>query len=80
MKQLFIALLGAGLMSFATQGDYCQGFEDGYRYGYCYDAETEQPDPFCVEPIPPICPIPGINENGYRDGWARGFNQGLNDK
>ncbi|MFH1771358.1 MAG: hypothetical protein ABH872_00905 [Candidatus Omnitrophota bacterium] len=50
---------------------FCTGYQDGYAAGWCYQ------DNFCIEPIPPICPIPKIGENGYQDGYNRGFLDGL---
>lgn len=47
---------------------YCEGFKEGFEDGYCYK------EPYCIPPIPPICPVPGINEeNNYRGGYNRGF-------
>lgn len=51
---------------------FCQGFEDGYPDGYCYQ------DPFCIAPVTPVCPIPTVYESydSYKDGYARGFVRG----
>jgi hypothetical protein len=46
---------------------YCMGWQSGYISGYCYN------DPFCIEPIVPICGIPRVNFNKYKDGVADGF-------
>jgi len=47
---------------------YCDGFSKGYKDGYCYNQFG------CIEPIPPLCPIKGINEeNSYKGGYNRGF-------
>lgn len=79
-KLLLLSITTILLMSFSSQSPFCEGFEDGYEYGYCYDLKTEQPDPFCIEPIPPLCPLPGLNENTYEGGYARGFLRGIRDQ
>lgn len=55
---------------------FCVGFKDGYQEGYCHDTYS------CIPPIPPICPIPTIQEsrNSERDGYNRGFKLGLRHK
>lgn len=57
-----------------AQTNFDKGFSDGYKKGYCQDQGN------CIEPIPPIAPIPGVYENSsnYQDGYNRGFQQGLN--
>lgn len=51
--------------------DYCKGWSDGYQDGYCYNKVG------CIPPIPPICPIRGVNEGtGYKAGYQRGFKAG----
>lgn len=63
------------LSSIAPQDDkFCEGFEDGYIRGYCYEIVD------CIEPIPPLCPIPEIYENTYEDGYNRGFLEGLKNQ
>jgi len=53
---------------------FCRGYENGYKEGYCYQNFS------CITPITPICPIPYIGEDGYSDGYNRGFMDGVNDK
>jgi hypothetical protein len=53
---------------------YCDGFKKGYVAGYCFE------DPFCIKPIVPICPIPVVNFNTYKDGYQRGFKAGIKDR
>ena len=50
---------------------YCLGWEKGYVAGACYN------DPFCIEPVVPICPVPFPNFTEYKDGYQRGFKEGL---
>jgi len=60
-----------------AQTDYTNGFKIGYKKGFCQDQEIG-----CIEPIPPISPIPKIGESSdnYNDGYNRGFQMGLNAK
>ena len=55
---------------------FCEGYDDGYVEGWCYQVQN------CLEPIPPICPLPVLEEdiNSYRDGYNRGFKEGLEDR
>lgn len=47
---------------------YCEGFKDGFEDGYCYQVVG------CIPPIPPTCPIAGVNEEkNYKGGYKRGF-------
>ena len=52
-------------------GEFCNGWNDGFKEGYCYGKGYG-----CISPIPPICPIPRAGENTYRDGYNRGFLRG----
>ena len=69
MKKLILILITVA----STYGysSFCAGYQDGYRAGYCYNKFG------CIEPIPPICPIPNIGESSYSDGYNRGFLVGL---
>lgn len=70
-----LALFLFGGVSFISSDTvYCDGWEDGYAEGYCYNEDYG-----CLAPIAPLCPIPKINRNQYKDGYNRGFKQGLND-
>lgn len=51
--------------------DFRSGWEVGYKEGWCYGFGSA-----CIEPIVPICPIPGINEVGYTAGYNNGFLSG----
>lgn len=51
--------------------DYCDGWEDGYCEGW-KDVKGQ----YAICPITPICPIPEIGKNRYRDGYNRGFKAG----
>jgi len=70
---LSILLLFVSNTIFA-QTNYTNGFNTGYKKGYCQDQGIG-----CIEPIPPIAPIPKIGEssNNYTDGYNRGFQMGL---
>ncbi len=71
-KALFAAVIGSVLIAsgMAKASDYCDGFQSGYKAGYCYRQFG------CIPPIPPICPIPRIGENSFQDGYNRGFTAG----
>lgn len=62
------------LYAFMDVDKYCNGFEEGYKSGYCYQVRG------CIEPIPPICPIPLLGQEGYKDGYDRGFQLGFSDR
>jgi hypothetical protein len=53
-----------------SYGEYCDGWEDGYKEGWCYGKGMG-----CFDPIVPVCPVPRYNErnDSYRDGYNRGF-------
>lgn len=57
-----------------SQNSFILGFDAGYANGYCQDQ-----GPGCIAPVPPIAPIPSVNEsmNSYQDGYNRGFQMGL---
>lgn len=57
------------------QTNYINGFNTGYKKGYCQDQGIG-----CIPPIPPIAPISKIGESSdsYTDGYNRGFQMGLN--
>jgi len=57
------------------QPTYCDGWKEGYVAGWCYkDAYG------CIEPEPPICPPPKINQETFKDGYNRGFLKGKKDR
>ena len=66
-----LLVVGAGY-GFGQSG-FCEGWENGYKSGYCY-GET-----YCIPPIAPICPIPRIGEDSYQGGYNRGFVAGINE-
>jgi hypothetical protein len=51
--------------------DYCDGWEDGYCEGWKDIKGT-----YAICPITPICPIPELGKDRYRDGYNRGFKAG----
>jgi len=57
--------------------DFCDGYEKGYRDGYCY--ELEHNGIGCIEPITPVCPLPEGAEFSYEHGYERGFLDGVED-
>lgn len=69
MKKLIAVVIFFASTSFADS--FCDGFESGFKQGAC-DGKFG-----CIEPISPICPIPNIGESSFRDGYNRGFKNGL---
>lgn len=68
-----IILLGITLMSNKPQ-QYCEGWQEGYVRGWCFD------DQFCQEPLVPLCPLPELGFEKYQDGYDRGFLKGKQDR
>jgi len=52
------------------ESKYCDGWEKGYKAGWCYEIVN------CIEPIVPVCPVPKPGLDTYEDGYNRGFTQG----
>lgn len=50
--------------------DFCKGWEEGYKAGWCFEIDN------CIEPVSPVCPVPEAWETTYKDGYNRGFTQG----
>lgn len=73
MKSYYLIFLVLPLIYFG-QNNFNSGFQEGYKKGYCQNQGIS-----CLEPIPPISPIPSINENqnSYQDGYNNGFQRGL---
>lgn len=65
----FTLLLSAITYCKAQYSQFDAGFQKGYKEGYCYQIYG------CLPPIPPLTPLPTINENinSYKDGYNRGF-------
>ncbi|RIA10191.1 tetratricopeptide repeat protein [Flavobacteriaceae bacterium MAR_2010_72] len=77
MKQTFLLSLIFCISAnfLIAQTSFDNGFKEGYKNGYCQDKGVG-----CIEPIPPISPIPTVNESSssYQDGYNRGFQMGMN--
>ncbi|MEX2379160.1 MAG: hypothetical protein WD530_00335 [Vicingaceae bacterium] len=86
-KLLIVFGLAIGMVFFSTQtlnakelnvveetsfSDYCDGWEDGYCEGW-----KDVKGIYAICPITPICPIPEIGKDRYRDGYNRGFKAGM---
>jgi hypothetical protein len=56
----------------AIKSDYCKGWEEGYCEGW-KDVKGQ----FAICPITPICPIPEVGLNKYKDGYNRAFKAGM---
>lgn len=75
MKKLFLILMFCPFLYVNTQTNFDNGYQRGWKEGYCYNHNS----PSCIPPIPPISPIPRIGEDtdNYKDGYNRGFADGL---
>jgi len=73
-SNIIIILLILFTSSIFAQSNFDKGFEVGYKKGFCQDQGIG-----CMEPITPIPPVPGVDENynSYSDGYNRGFTMGL---
>ena len=47
---------------------YCEGWDAGYKAGWCYDQDYG-----CIDPIVPLCPLAKYGKDSYQDGYNRGF-------
>lgn len=72
MKTLLIILFSLVLTT--TQPSYCDGWEEGYKEGWCYNQIAN-----CLDPITPNCPIPVMYKEEWSDGYNRGFVKGKKD-
>lgn len=75
MKKLSLFVLITILFSAVSfKSSYCEGFEAGFKKGYCYNKGFG-----CITPIVPICPLPRIGETSWNDGYNRGFMLGISN-
>jgi hypothetical protein len=51
--------------------DYCDGWKDGYCEGW-----KDVKGAYAICPITPICPIPEMGRDRFKDGYNRGFKAG----
>lgn len=71
---------GAGNGSFTPagkDGNFCDGWKKGYEFGLQLWAESNNKR--VPLKITPVCPVPGINENNYQNGFEQGKNRAMND-
>ena len=68
MKKLLLVLLFVPLVSFGQS--FGDGYEEGWKAGYCYDKAN------CYSPVSPSPPSPSSGRNSYQDGYNRGFAEG----
>ena len=75
MKKITLLLLIFIVNFCYSQSNYSNGFKSGYKNGYCHNQGVG-----CMSPIPPLAPIPSVNENSnsFQDGYNQGFTVGLN--
>lgn len=70
----FKTIIAIAIFFISFASPYCEGFEKGYAEGYCYERVG------CVSPVSPVCPVPSPGFSSWRDGYNRGFSQGLKDR
>lgn len=71
MKKFIIAAAAfLALSSTAYASSFCDGYKEGYKAGKCYPKKN------CLPPMPPMCPMAGMGETSYQDGYNRGFSEG----
>lgn len=58
-------------------GNFCDGWEKGYAFGLQLWAENNNKR--VPLKITPVCPVPGINENNYQNGFEQGKNRAMED-
>ena len=75
MKKFFLLLILIPVIGFG-QTQFSNGYNAGFKKGYCLADIT------CLPPLPSIPPIPEIGEdsNSYSDGYARGIVDGKSYK
>lgn len=73
MKLTFLLFIILCCSNIYSQSGYCNGWEVGYKKGYCYNEYG------CVAPVAPVCPVANIGEETYIDGYNRGLIQGSQD-
>ena len=73
MKTLILII--AIIASIHTGKTYCDGWDEGYRRGWCSQRVN------CIfDTAIPVCPVPKVNLITYKDGFDRGFEQALKDR
>ena len=78
MKKSILFVMISLMMVFAasssaiTEDSYCDGWDDGYCEGW-----KDERGQFAICPLTPICPIPKVGLDSYRDGYNRGFKAGI---
>jgi len=64
-----------GHVGFPTiENTYCTGWDEGYPEGY-----KDVKGKYAIVPVTPLCPIPEIDKDTYKDGYNRAFKQGVKD-
>jgi hypothetical protein len=74
-KFLFVILVPLMcLSSYVGDCEYCNGWNEGYSAGYCYNNDNP-----CVWRVAPPCPVPKFNKYTFQDGYHAGFLKGMRD-
>lgn len=79
MKSIFVVCCLFTVLIFSSnkqqEFDFAKAWQSGYVDGWCYDSY-----PSCIDPIPPIAPLPRIQDTSYSIAYNRGFLKGYKDK
>lgn len=75
MKKIIAILVFCQTLYMNAQTNYDRGYQRGWKEGYCQNHDGVS----CLPPNPPMTPMSRINENdnSYKDGYNRGFTDGL---
>jgi hypothetical protein len=57
----------AALTGPALASEYCRGYQDGYKAGYCANKSP------CWGGVPSGCPSSPYDQNNYQAGYNRGY-------
>ena len=71
---LIFGILLALSSSVSGNDGFCKGYDEGYKDGWCNDEQ------FCNKPFSPPCPFQNYGESTFKDGYLRGFGDGVKAK
>lgn len=74
IKTIFTLLIFLLVTTTYSQTEFCNGWKEGFKEGYCYGTYG------CTAPVTPPCPVPNIGNDNYKGGYNQGFVAGKNKK
>lgn len=75
MKAILVFLVITLPFISRSQSDFCEGWNVGFKQGWCYGTAFG-----CMAPMVPMCPMPNYGETSYADGYNRGFLAGRDSR